>query len=323
MRIRTLGFSVIVLASVAGTRSISLAAENSKAMEVLAAARKAIGDKKLDALKTFSVEASVQRNVNTMQLTSDVEIVAELPDKYLRSDQSSGAVGGGFTMGFSGDSAIRPAHSGPVAGGGMIIRMGPGGPLSNEKLSPEEQARVDQQMVRSQRAEISRLMLGWFATAHPSLNAQYAYVGEAESPDGKAHVIDVTNADGFAARLFVDQQTNLPLMVSYRGPQPRMITAGGPRPAGAAGARSRGEMRDLTEEERKKIQEEAEKQMKGLQNHTPTLVEFTLFFEDWRDVGGVQFPHKVRRASEGTTNEEWTIHKVKINPEFDQGKFQG
>ena len=46
------------------------------------AARKAIGDKKLDALKTLSVEASVQRNVNTMQMTSEVEILLELPDKY-------------------------------------------------------------------------------------------------------------------------------------------------------------------------------------------------------------------------------------------------
>ena len=29
-------------------------------------------------------------------------------------------------------------------------------------------------------------MLGWFAMAHPALNAQYTYAGEAESPDGKA-----------------------------------------------------------------------------------------------------------------------------------------
>ena len=43
-------------------------------------------------------------------------------------------------------------------------------------------------MLRSARADISRLMLGWFAAAHPSLDAQYTYAGEAESPDGKADV---------------------------------------------------------------------------------------------------------------------------------------
>ena len=41
-------------------------------------------------------------------------------------------------------------------------------------------------------------MLGWFAAAHPSLSVEYTYAGEAESPDGKADVIDVKNADGFA-----------------------------------------------------------------------------------------------------------------------------
>jgi hypothetical protein len=33
-------------------------------------ARKAIGDKKLDGLKSRTLEASVQRNVNTMQMTN-------------------------------------------------------------------------------------------------------------------------------------------------------------------------------------------------------------------------------------------------------------
>ena len=77
-------------------------------------------------------------------------------------------------------------------------------------------------------------MLGWFAMAHPSLNAQYTYAGEAESPDGKAYVIDVKNADDFAARLFIDQKTHLPLMVTYKGPQPRMMTTGGPVAAGGS-----------------------------------------------------------------------------------------
>ena len=44
------------------------AQERDKAAEILAAARKAIGDKKLDALKTLSVQASVQRNVGSMQM---------------------------------------------------------------------------------------------------------------------------------------------------------------------------------------------------------------------------------------------------------------
>ena len=53
------------------------------------------------------------------------------------------------------------------------------------------------------------------------------------------------------------------------------------------------------------------------------MVEFTLFFDDWRDVGGIRFPHKLRRAMGGATNEEWTVGKVKVNPKIDPKKFEG
>ena len=53
------------------------------------------------------------------------------------------------------------------------------------------------------------------------------------------------------------------------------------------------------------------------------MVEYALFFEDWREVGGIKFPHKMRRAMGGTTNEEWTVGKVKVNPKIDPKKFEG
>ena len=136
---------------------------------------------------------------------------------------------------------------------------------------------------------------------------QYTYAGEAESPDGKAYVIDVKNADSFTARLFIDQQTHLPLMVTYKGPQPRVMTSGG-RAGGARRGRRRqprrdaGARRQLTDEERKKLQADAEKQIQEMQQQPPVMVEFTLFFEDWREVDGVKFPHKMRRAIAGATD---------------------
>lgn len=302
------------------------AGADARATEILAAARKAIGDKKLESLKTLTVEASVQRNVNTMQMTSDVEILLELPDKYLRSDASSGPMSMTMNSGFVGEKVIRPANAASMTGGMMVIRMGPGGPMpAGEKPSPEEQERIDKQMIRSSRAEISRLMLGWFATTHPAIAAEYAYAGEAESPDGKADVIDVKNADGFSARLFIDRETHLPLMVTYQGPPLRMITAGGPPQGGRGDVRvSPGaEPREMAEEDRKRAREAAEKQLDELRNQPPALVEFTLFFDDWREAGGIQFPHRIRRASAGTTNEEWTVGKVRVNPKLDPKKFEG
>jgi hypothetical protein len=227
-----------------------------------------------------------------------------------------------MAMGFNGEKPIRPANAVPMAGGAMVIRMGPGGPMTPaEKLTPEQQEKADKQMVRGSRADISRLMLGWFAMAHPALAVEYTYAGQAESPDGKAHVVDAKSADGFSARLFIDQETKLPLMVTYQGPQPRMITQRGPAPQHGGGQQAA--RREMTDEERQKMRAEAEKQLKDLQSQPPQLVDYSLYFEDWREVDGVKFPFRIRRAMSGATNEEWTINKVKVNPKIDAKKFEG
>ena len=83
------------------------------------------------------------------------------------------------------------------------------------------------------------------------------------------------------------------------------------------------ERREMMDEERKKAREEAEKQLQALGTQPQATVEFTLFFDDWRDVGGIKFPHKLRRAMSGATNEEWTVGKVKVNPKIDPKKFEG
>ena len=170
--------------------------------------------------------------------------------------------------------------------------------------TPEQQEQMNKAMVRGSRQELSRLMLGWFATTHPTLKAQYTYAGEAESPDGKAHVIDVKDDDGFAARLFIDQQTKLPLMVTYKGRTPRIVT-------------NRGEAGHVTTTQAPRQVSEGE----VLKAAQAPLVDVSLFFEDWREADGLKFPHVIRRASEGTTNEEWKVGKVKVNPKIDAKKF--
>lgn len=323
MRMQRVGAGLIAMAVVGGVfgaqPAVIAGQGDAKAAEVIAATRKAIGGKKPEALKSLSVQAAMQRNVGTFQMTSDIALLVEMPDKYLRSETPTGGMSGmtgGFSTGFNGDRPLRSGGS-PIAGpgGSMVIRMGggPGGTPSGggEKPTPEQQAEVDRTMLRGARADLSRMMLGWFGSAHPSIDAIYTYAGEAESPDGKAYVIDAKNADGFAARIFIDQASNLPLMVTYQGAQPRMMTVGGPRvttssaPAGQAAHESR----PLNPEERKKVLEGA-------------MVEHTLFFDEWRDVDGVKFPHRMRRAGAGETTEEWTFSKVKVNPKIDPKKFQ-
>jgi hypothetical protein len=322
MRTRIAGLVPLVVVMGTCMFPISLRGAD-KASDIIADARKAIGGKKLDALKTLSIDASVQRNLGPMQLNTDTELLLELPDKYLRSDVMTGPMSGGSsTVGFIGDKPVQRSATG---GGGLVIRMGPGpGPsVSTPKMTPEQQADADKRLLRSVKQDVSRLMLGWFATTHPAIQVQYTFIGEAESPDGKAYVIEAKGGDDFVARLFVDEETHLPLMVTYQAPQPRIVTAGGPRTGGPEdGGHGRAD-RPATDDERKKLRDDTEKQMAELEKQPQPLADYTLFFDDWRDVDGIKFPHRIRRAMSGVTNEEWTVSKVKVNPKIDPKKFEG
>jgi len=297
-----------------------------KASEVLAAARAAIGGATLEGMKTFSVESRTARNIGDRQMTSEVQILTEAPDKYLRIEDVTAPMPRTLMTGFHGDVAYRPAGMTMRAGGGMMMVMGgPGGAPPAEKMTPEQEAEMNTMLLRSQRAEISRLMLGWFASAHPSLAATYTYAGEAESPDGKADVIDV-KAENFDARLFIDQATHLPLMLTYQAPEPRVVTVGGPSRGGnqtfsmgaphAAGAPPAGGAQPPA------AAADAQRQIAAMQAEPPRMVEHRLYFSDWREVDGIRFPFVIQRAVAGNTNEEWEITKVKVNPKIDPRKFQ-
>src|SRR4030095_10717165 len=247
---------------------------------------------------SLSSQAAAQRNIGNFQITSDLELLVDMPDKYVRSESSnSPMVNMASTLGFNGDRAIKASGAMATPGGGMMIRMGGPGPGmpppgATEKPTPEQQAQLDKQIVRSARQEIGRLMLGWFAMAHPSLNVQYTYAGEAESPDGKAFIVDAKKSDGFTPRLLIDEKTSLPVMVTYQGPQPRTVTVGSPGPrAGSERSQAQTQPRQVSPDEQKKLAADAQSQLYLMQKQPPAVVEYALFFDDWRDEGGIKFPH--------------------------------
>ena len=317
-------FTAVALLLLAG--AVPAYSQDSKATEVLAITRKALGDKKLEGLKTLSAQAQMDRNLGNVQASSEVELFVEMPDKFVRAEASRGMGGMTMSTGFNGDKAILPGggNMSMGAGGAMVFRMGPGGAMHGEgaKPTPEQLAQINTASLKTSRAEVSRMMLGWFGAAHPSLQATYTYAGEAESPDGKAHVIDVKNTDGFEARLFIDQNNFLPLMVTYKGRPARMVMNGAPmtRTVTAATAAAGGQTKELTDEERKKLAAETEKMLTQQMTEQP-MVDFSLFFDGWQQVDGLTFPHKMRRAVAGETTEEWTFTKVKVNPKIDPAKF--
>ena len=126
------------------------------------------------------------------------------------------------TRALNGEQGMERISSG---GGGMVFRIGgPGG----QQATPEQMEAMQRRIYN---AEFSRYLLAMILTPPPSLAVEYKYAGESDVEDEQADVIDVSGPDKFSVRVFFDKKSHLPLLLSYRGPKPRVMTMR--RPAGA------------------------------------------------------------------------------------------
>jgi hypothetical protein len=322
--------SVVALALVVAAYFLSheqaLAQADAKATTILAEVRKALGgEQKIASVKGLSLRADYRREFSAgpggggtmtfvmvgpggaagtgQQTTGKIEIDLALPDRYLRTDIGSAAFAMTRTEGFE---AARPFLEVVPNTPGMNIR------IDNPATDP---ARAQAALKRSQ-SDLARLYLGLTGSTQPGFAATYSYGGQAESPDGKADIIDVSGPDDFKARFFVDAETHLPLMLTYMEPEPRMVVRTMREGAGGRGGTS--PMAGLTPEQ----QAEIEKQRKEAEAAPPKLVEYRLFFSDYRKVDGVSLPHRIARGTGAKTTEEWDITSYKVNPAFKTDRFK-
>jgi len=267
-----------------------------KAQQLIAQARAALGG---DKLKSLSVTGNYRRTFGQMEMTGEVSYDLLLPDKMMKTETMSPAPSLEITRveTLNGDDVWEDQQQRGGGGGMMIFRRGPGGP----GVDPQKAQEMMRQGLRS---DFARLLIGWLLTTPSSFPVEFSFAGEAESPDGKADALDVKGPGGFAARLFLDQKTHYPLMLTYNGKKPRIMTQ-----TAAPGA--------------PRNPEEMEKRMKEMEAETAKQpdVEFRIYLSDYREVNGVSFPHKLARSIENEVNEELEIKTVKINPQFKPEKF--
>ncbi|HEV8431254.1 MAG TPA: hypothetical protein VGQ41_25345 [Pyrinomonadaceae bacterium] len=283
----------------------SVLADDSKAQEILKQARQAIGgDEQLQNIQGLQINGQYRRVFGERQMGGDREISILLPNKYLVEDAMN--AGGLSTAminfrGLNGDKAWSGNSGG---GGGMIFRMaGPGG----QQASPEQ---MEAMLRRIYSAEFSRYLLAMILTPPPSVAVEYKYAGESEVEDLKADVIDVSGPDNFAVRVFFDKSSHLPLLLSYRGPKPRVVTM--TRQAGSP----------AKPEDIKKAREEADKKMHAEAPAAPEEVDFYIRLTDHKKVGGVMLPHKLTFLTENEVSEEFEISKYQLNPQFKGDHFE-
>jgi hypothetical protein len=344
---------LLMLASIVAAQAI-LAAQGGDADKILAAARQALGgEKKLDAVKSLTIEGRAMRISPAGTSTeSEFEVAIELPDKFMRRDvlASMGNMSIYRNSGFNGDGVINEIDAPPQLGGGggnvvMFRTAGPGGAtftsgsggagMAGTPPTPEQQEAARRAMLVSARQDFARMSLGMFARSPAAYPLTMTLAGQAESPDGKADVIEVKGEGDFTARLFIDTATHLPLMLSWMAKEPmnvvRSMTAGpgggGAVTVGGGAAVLQGNApavpaprANVTPEERDKLIKQLEEQQKEAEAKR-RVVEYRLFYSDYRAVDGISLPHRLQRSIDGKPTEEVTFEKVKVNAKIDAKKF--
>lgn len=260
-----------------------------KADQILAAARAAIGGEKLKSLQSLSLEGEFRRTMGPMETSGSMSIDMLMPDKVLKSETMNimGSVEITRIEALNGDKAWEDQQQ---SGSGMVV-IRRGGRGADPKGAED--------MIRN---EALKTAFGFVLNTPSSLPTTFTYAGEAESPDGKADVLDAKVPVGPALRMYFDQKSHRLLMLTYKGKRPRVITHEGGGPPSEA---------DL-EKRLKESEAETAKQPD---------VEYQTRFSDYKEVGGIWFPHKISKGIESETNEEITITKVKINPSLKPEKF--
>ncbi len=264
-----------------------------KAQQLIAQARAALGSEKL---KSLGAEGSYRRSLGSREMNGELTLEMILPDKMLKVEtmRPFGDLEINRLEAVNGDAVWEDQQRSGGGGGNIMIRRGGIG---------GDPKKVQEMMQHGIRAEFARLSLGMLAQTPASFPVEYSYAGEAESPEGKADILDVKGPNNFAIRLFLDQKSHRPLMLTYKGKKPRavmhMSTSGPPS------------------------EQELEKRMKDAEAEAAKApdVEFQVRFSDYKSEGGVTLPHRISKGIESETNEEIEFTKFKINPQIKPEKF--
>lgn len=301
---------VAVATSLPVTSSVA-AQDASKGAALLAQARDALGgEDRLRAVKALDVRGEFKRMVGQNTIEGMLQVRLQLPDK-LRRDEDLSPPGGGPSIVRTevlNGAEVWDENSG---GGGFIIRgFGPGagrgggrgsggGDVQGRGRGALDPAQLAEVQRRGRQADLARLMLAWLLAA----DGPAIWIGAAESPDGRADVVEITPANVPAIRLFLDESSHVPLMMTWQAPAVRLFTAGrgGRGPDGDAGGPP----------------PDRPPQAQSAQQAT-----FRMTLGEYKTVGGIRLPHLITRGMNGQTIEEWTIDSYRINPSLREDVFK-
>jgi hypothetical protein len=251
-------------------------------------------------VRSLSFKGKFRRVNQEREMSGERELDFMLPDKFVKSESF---LAPGSTTSINSSQTLSGAESWSSGRGGMMFMRSDG-----KEPTAEEKERAAKAAAKRMRAEMARYVLALLAAPPADFPLEFTYAGEATADDGSADVIDASGPDGFAARLFLDKQTHLPLMLSYRAPRPRVFTM-----------TMQGGGKGKSPEEAAKG---AQDKMKADAATKPEEVEMQWRFSDYRQAGGLMLPHRITSGPDGETTDELEIKSYTINPQFKADKFQ-
>ncbi|MGH7185115.1 MAG: hypothetical protein ACREIB_02400, partial [Pseudomonadota bacterium] len=309
----------IVVISVLASGPLVLG-QTQDASQVLTAAREALGGDKLATLQTLTIEGRVARPTPSGTVERAFEMNVKLPDKFLYREvlMAMSNMSVYRLSGFNGPAGLideidQPPQVGHGGSGGGHGQSAGGGMAPAKEMTPEQKRAQRAAALLANKKEYAQLALGMFAAAPAVYPLQFTYAGQAESPDGTAHVINVKDEGEFAARLFVHAKTHLPLMLIWMDKEPMLTTTGhGGAEVHGSGARGQSDHGARVSTDAHTKEADASRR----------LVEFRLFYGNYKSVGGLRLPHTFQRMVEGKVTEELTFDRVLVNQKIDESRFR-
>lgn len=293
-----------------------------RALELLRQARAAIGgEEAVNNVQNISYKGKSKRvikikNQPDREIMGDVEMAVLFPDQIFRMEKI------GVDEGVESETIAFQDKDGKFEEA-MIIE------LRDEDVDGEKHE------WKHNNNEMLRFTLGFLLSAPKGGNVSYDYTGE-ESLDGRTvNVIAVSSNGNSLMRLYLDKQSNLPVMMSYKGfshhapmvferqlfdkENGRMITQGDKdviifrERVGEGSGKKLHDKMNLEKSEKIKAPANGEGQKFTVRIPEPTETEIQLKFGDYRSVNGIKLPHQLTEVVNGTVEQTITIDGYEIN----------
>lgn len=299
-------------------------ARDERADAVLSQARAALGGSAvIDAVQNLLINGKVNHKIKTPDgqeraFDGSVEMALETSGKFNRS------------MKIGDDANLSAEADKKMVVKELVHRKIEGGePVAGQKV----------RIARTHGDELSRLLFGLLLKTSPGLNAVYKYAGEGSVDGTAADIVEASSDNGFVVKLYVDKNSHLPLMMSYRDAKPMQFFI--KREGEAAGTATKDVMvfrHALPEGE--KISADGptklivrKKDASGNVTETETAggefpriqleeAEFQVRFSDYRSVNGLMLPHRIAKTVNGEAGETITIDSYQINAQNLGEKFK-